>query len=682
MKEKFFKYINSVPYVLISGFLFLSLFWPTGNKFDVGRSISLTLLFGIITLSISGWQLIKTLYHVPARLIDFWQKLFLFGFVSFSIISFFLSQTANFGFTEVLMMLGGVLIFLSVNFSLLNEESLAVSANRNSRFQNWKILYTFSVFLAIFVSLWGYVLYFVSHHNRAFGLFYNPELKSDAWPNAFALFILLLWPIVFYWFVKKNNKEKRKKWMEICFVITKYLGFSLILATFVLTFSRAGMIAFGGQIMLFIGYIIWTFCRDALQCVFTKCVSTKCVFMKKIILLIIITFFLIQIAQFGRSYSQNSVLEFSDRAQFQNGEQITSIQERIDFWKGALELTKKEPWFGYGPMSFSFVYRSIQKDWLSIADHPHNWFLKISSESGIPATIFFILFLASVFFKILKNFRNLDDEKKFIVAVLSISILGAIAHNLVDFNMNFATNFVIFWVILAILNNDIFVETHFVETHCNVSLRKIIFVSIFIATFFFTICGAYYTNQSFIGRKAFINKNFAKAEKYLNISYKTPFPRYLFWEKAAEAIKIGDFQSAEIFYQKQIKINPWDAMTYNLLGELYFYHFNYKEKALENFTKALSLDPKNNWIYYLNYAKNLESLGKISTLKIFSEQVLKELKQYLPKVEQNLHYTAQTENPKKAITLLNILIKYDGENRNEYFNLRNKIKTAIKKYQQ
>ncbi|MEK7085482.1 MAG: O-antigen ligase family protein [Patescibacteria group bacterium] len=73
----------------------------------------------------------------------------------------------------------------------------------------------------------------------------------------------------------------------------------------------------------------------------------------------------------------HKVIDVENRLTFSGDESLTSKQERKDFWKGALELIKEKPIFGWGPFSFRYAYNPIQKTLLGNSDHPHNIFLKI-----------------------------------------------------------------------------------------------------------------------------------------------------------------------------------------------------------------------------------------------------------------------------------------------------------------
>jgi O-antigen ligase len=59
---------------------------------------------------------------------------------------------------------------------------------------------------------------------------------------------------------------------------------------------------------------------------------------------------------------------------------LTSLSFRDQLWLRSLQLTREDPLLGAGPMRFA-------TDPHQVAAHPHNWFLQIAAEWGLPAMI-------------------------------------------------------------------------------------------------------------------------------------------------------------------------------------------------------------------------------------------------------------------------------------------------------
>lgn len=77
----------------------------------------------------------------------------------------------------------------------------------------------------------------------------------------------------------------------------------------------------------------------------------------------------------------------------------TSMGLRVVYWRNTLDLVAEQPWFGYGTGGFEVAYtREVAGrpglDGRPIHD-PHNQFLKILVEHGVPGLLVFLGFLAA-----------------------------------------------------------------------------------------------------------------------------------------------------------------------------------------------------------------------------------------------------------------------------------------------
>jgi len=65
-------------------------------------------------------------------------------------------------------------------------------------------------------------------------------------------------------------------------------------------------------------------------------------------------------------------------------------------WRFAWNLTQQRPWTGWGLRNFTPLYEAQMHAWLG---HPHNFFLMLTAEIGIPATILFCGWISWVVFQ-------------------------------------------------------------------------------------------------------------------------------------------------------------------------------------------------------------------------------------------------------------------------------------------
>jgi O-antigen ligase len=653
MKGKFLQICEYMPAVLMGFLIIFSLFYPDSNKFDFAKSIMLILIFGICNLFITVNFVFYKKEKIRFDKFDILQFVFLFIYIGLVLISFFVSKTANFGFGEVFVLLSSALLFLNIKRGLFNVKL-------------WNILYLLSIFVTLFTCIYGYILYFYSPHDRDLGLFYNPLISGAAWPNAFATFLLMTWPLVFHFvFFKKSS-------------FLKLLILSFILASFFLTFSRAAFVAFFGQIFCFILYKIFSVYYKKIS--FLDLKNSLKVNLKNIVIIVFFIFIFTSIGQMGRAYFRESAINFKDRITFQEVEQNTSVSERLNFWKGGIALVAKSPIFGFGPNSFVFIYRSIQKDWLAIADHPHNLFLKIAVDSGLIATMSFSAFLIVIFVNFLISFKKNKDKDNFLIISLFLCFLGAILHNLVDYTLNFITNYLIFWLIIGALSCFIKTDAD-VRKYSKISLSYIlVFIFVFVSLLGFASYESVITLYGRLAARALAKNEIVLADKYFAIYDRTLFSRYLYWDDVDRMLGRGNILKAESYYLEYAEKNSYDSVNFYRLAILYRDNFHDFQNAKKYFFKALFLDSKNYWSYYLDYAAVLEKLGLYRDLRDLTLSADMELLQYMPKIKQNLHYTANTQNPYDLMKFLDYMLKYGDLDEKEYFEVKQTILDAVEKY--
>lgn len=570
-------------------FLILSVLWviallnPLFKKYDYGAEFPLVIVLGVLLLfiGIAEWR--------KKREAATLEQLFLSLFTLFVVISFIFSQTKNYGFSEVLAFLSVSSLYLILAYT--------------------KILWIKKFMKVIAVGallsvLLGFILYFWRAEVRMIGPFFNILYHAHVWPNAFALFLIMTWP-VFLWF-----SFAKKKYSKIFMVFS----LSLLFSALYLTFSRGALLTFAGQLVLALIF-------------FYKKIDLKIIFIA--ILIAALSFGIFSGANYLRALNHD-VLDVEERMTFDNNEGLTSKQERIDFWMGAYELTKQEPLTGWGPYSFRYAYNGIQKTFLGSSDHPHNIFLKISAEYGVPAAVCFIAFLFMSFMTLISRFKKLDKEKKNLVLVLLISVLGAFAHNLIDYNFNFLANLLILFVFLA------FIRSLLVKDVKTKSSPVVGFgLPLIIALVSFYEGGLLFLAYT-------VDENYLK---YSN------FPRNYYLEVAEKSIESNDFDTALWYLDEQIYKNSLDSQAYYLKGVIYCKK-NDSEKCAENMTKAVTLNPMNDFNYYVGYLKS----GAQAWAQTDIPDPLPLLEQYFDYVENNVHFTAYTSNVEAAAELLDLIL--------------------------
>ena len=252
------------------------------------------------------------------------------------------------------------------------------------------------------------------------GLFSNQNYAAS-WLN-------FVWPFCIALFLEKR-KNFFKKTVALSFLI------STGIAAF-LTFSRNAWLGLFTSIPIVIG-------KNAFK------------FIVPIITLTLLILFFIYSPLFEGEYQtyvrnlfpSKILLEFSKEGY--EGLDIT----RIEIYKSAYELIKKNPFFGIGAGSFTEIFYLNTNFWKG---HSHNLLFELSLSYGLPATIIFfittsnILYLSSkkIFSNKLKNFSYIDKAYWTSLFIFLISQLADVQY--FDGKISLIT-----WILMAGLKNII-----------------------------------------------------------------------------------------------------------------------------------------------------------------------------------------------------------------------------------
>ncbi|WP_414620945.1 O-antigen ligase family protein [Calothrix sp. CCY 0018] len=102
---------------------------------------------------------------------------------------------------------------------------------------------------------------------------------------------------------------------------------------------------------------------------------------------------------------------------------------RTTQWNFAWDLTIQRPWTGWGLRNFSQIYETKMNLWLG---HPHNFFLMLSAETGLIATLLFFGLLGWIFVKGVRSLRVIPKQDKLIFFSYLLVFVGWILFNTVD----------------------------------------------------------------------------------------------------------------------------------------------------------------------------------------------------------------------------------------------------------
>lgn len=572
-------------------------------------------------------------------------------FIAATAVSYVLSKTKNYGLDDVLRdgSLGLLLLWY-----LKRPETVATATKKTFEEQFFQVLSA----IAISSCIVGLFIYVLQPVNRFVGTFADPRFHTDYWPNAAAQFLLLTWPIVLL-------REKKSRF--------SLLPTGFVLGCLFLTFSRGGIIAFLGQIILL---TILLFLRQG-----TEHKLRIHLFRLAGSLLIGVCVFFSMNALRSPFYPVESVQK---KVTFTAAEGSSSASERASFWKQALILTAKKPIFGWGPGSFRFVQPHLQERVLATSDHPHNIFLKLSAERGVIVATLFLLLLFFIFQNGLhhvlrgKRLESSPDSLRIGFPLVFTALAGVIAHNLIDFNLQFVGIALPFWIMLGMLSAQAKKATEKVK-YKKFLLAAPALVAVLLLLIAFRE-GMYLITSS-MGRHAEAQGDGEKALEWYELSRGEWFTRDLEFSSANLYLESGKFEEAESALNRYYEKNGEDARGWKLLGILLATLESWPE-AIEVYETAFAYGGWNDLSIshgllqvllaetYMqptsDAAADSKRLPLHPDLAVYIPEIEKRVRAFVEAIEQNLHFVALSPNPEEAIRILITLSVLSPQKAPEY----------------
>ncbi|MBF2074478.1 MAG: O-antigen ligase family protein [Synechococcales cyanobacterium C42_A2020_086] len=124
---------------------------------------------------------------------------------------------------------------------------------------------------------------------------------------------------------------------------------------------------------------------------------------------------------------------------------------RIEVWRFAGELIQQRPWLGWGLGNFKLLYPpGLIPDYEYIA-HPHNVWLLLAAEAGLPMMMLFTLFVGRICYRAVRRLitGSLPSSESAILLAYLLSFWGCLAFALFDVTFYDARINAMHWVVLA-----------------------------------------------------------------------------------------------------------------------------------------------------------------------------------------------------------------------------------------
>jgi tetratricopeptide (TPR) repeat protein len=371
----------------------------------------------------------------------------------------------------------------------------------------------------------------------------------------------------------------------------------------------------------------------------------------------------------GMFFPVQSVVE---KATFTAAEGASSINEREQFWRQSFALSLEKPLFGWGPYSFRFVQPRLQEGIFATSDHPHNIVLKAALERGWPAAllhVFVMAFIVCIALRALWKLRgtlikrggadiSAISHALFLCAALT-SLLGTLAHSMIDYNLQFVANGLLFWLIAAFL-------TALTLDDQKAQTKRMIATEVVLASFLIILAvfeGQHLVTSS-LGRHAEKGGDANKALAWYEISKNERFSRDMHLSRAHLMLDGGAPDAALRALDDYFAVNKEDARAWLLKAQA----LEAKEDwfgAVEAYKQALYLGKYN----YVDAVRGLVAMAEKTrqpTLLRDVEGYQPLLEEYVKAIEHNVHFIALTPNVESLADTLDILSRLVPGKAGEY----------------
>ena len=638
--------------------LFLIVF---GVLWRGGKSLDATLILALGASVIAFWNYFerKTISYHRQTLLSrsiIWTAAAL---VIWTLISFIYSSTRNYGFDELLQ---------TTSLFLL----LCVTMDQTKEDPAFKVRFAKTIASVTLIACGiGLVVYCLQPVNRAVGTFFDWRFHTDYWPNAWAEYLLLAWPLAL-WSVYRSS-EKRSIFKHAIGI--GVLG--LILGSLFLSFSRGGLLTLIAQLFILGGLMLWH--RGWL------------IPWKKVLVhgsLIVIVGILV-FAGTNQIRSQfNAVESVVKKATLSSDEGSSSVTERVQFWKQAAMLAAEKPILGFGPYSFRFIQPELQTEVLATSDHAHNVFLKLAMERGMPAAGLMLLIVMLAVIGGMKRIVNckmkiencdtaihpqlpatsyqlpVPSNQYFLTICFLVSLLGVLLHNLIDYNLQFVGICLPFWMTLGFLGSTTKSGEgiHFPERWLQIIVAMILLPA--------TLFCSWQLMEFSLARRALISGRTAEALQIFSAIHSPLFPRDDQLTQASLEMSEGLTDAARTSLDAYFKLNQKDTRAWSLLGSLQRQTGD-TDGALWSYRRAFELGRWND-------------VGITRALMTLLEQKKEDRDRIRPSVdaltekfaaaiERNSHFIGLSPNVEECIALLNLLAKQYPSDAPHYQDLAKRI---------
>jgi tetratricopeptide (TPR) repeat protein len=290
--------------------------------------------------------------------------------------------------------------------------------------------------------------------------------------------------------------------------------------------------------------------------------------------------------------------------------ELSSLVWRWQIIKWTWAMARDHPWWGVGPGAFPVALTHYQRIPYVSSENPHNLYLELAAEYGLPAAILALVtlgvFLGRVGKAILRA-PNPDPTRRRQTALLATLVAFAV-HSLVDLDWSFPVIAITVATMLGLTSAHL-PRMFPREIHTRSFWRVALIVLLLVAAF--TSVTRYYAS-TFVSwaRLALANREAAVAQQDLAWSLRLnplsfPAHQWMAWARFLTGDPHGAVEAAE----QAIRIAPSDPNSYYLAGEIAAASGGWKV-AEDRFRAAVDLAPSSQLRFHAALVESAANAGR------------------------------------------------------------------------
>lgn len=472
--------------------------------------------------------------------------------------------------------------------------------------------------------------------------------------NLYASFLVLLTPFVAY-----NLFESKRIWQVIALLSLGIGVFAIILGQ-----TRSAWLAFAAAILLFqIGFFV---VRKRLPKPLVR--NWRLASLGGIVALvgIIAVIFIADKDGTLREGLKNRIVSlYAIRDLSATNEAARNVNERLLVWEGTRKMIVEKPWQGVGPGNWRLqfpAYGGISaikdddpKELDKVRVQPHNVYLHVAAETGIPGLLLFLAIGGTLALAALRNIWKSNDMR---LLILNLLMLGGLIALAVDMSFSFPTERIEHGTLLMLMGAVILstLEKTTEQKRTPFQLAAFPYFATVLPILIFLII---------LGNA---KRNFDHAIiEVINYEVRNNYPQVL------TAVEKGK--------SKLVTLDPVSDPLEFHSARAYMYMKQY-EKALEEISIAEYYHPSNHRIYntkaviYLNQDKYKEAIEPL-------KNALKYSPNYIPALTNLAYSYYRTDDYQSSMDILNKMnAKQDTSLQQLYLDVERRLANNASKNQQ